>query len=41
MEAPGSKKTMKDRVLTGEFASKFLVAVDKWSKHQSRETGLE
>jgi hypothetical protein len=32
---------MKDRVLTEEFASKFLVDVDKWSKHRSRNRGLE
>jgi hypothetical protein len=27
---------MEDRVLTKEFASKFLVGADKWSKHRLR-----
>ena len=29
-------KMMEDRVLTKEFASKFLVGADKWSKHRLR-----
>jgi len=34
-------KMSKDRVLTEEFVSKFVVDGDKWSKHRSRNRGLE
>jgi hypothetical protein len=40
-EAPTSGKMMEDRVLTKEFASKFLVDADKWSKYRLRDRGLE
>jgi hypothetical protein len=32
---------LKDRVLTEEFASRFLADVGKWGKHRSRDRGLE
>jgi len=41
MVGSAPEKMMKDRVLTEEFASRFLADVGKWSKHRSRDRGLE
>jgi len=41
MEASTPGKMTEDRVLTEEFASRFLVDVGKWSKLRSRDRGLE